>query len=237
MQRRKARDEASLGILMVKSAFRRYRGDIGNALTFSFPVHYRIVEEALPTRMTELHKASLLAPFLRAADELVEAGVDGITTTCGFLSLYQQELADHCPVPVASSSLLQVPLVERMLAKTSRVGILTFDAEALKGPYLEAVGVAEDTPIAGMAPSSNFVRWIREGDNAITFETLRKEVLALAASLLEKHPEVGAIVSECTNLAPFTYDIRKSLAIPVYDVISLVKLFHAGLQPPRYENP
>lgn len=227
----------SIGILMVNSRFRRYLGDVGNALTFSFPVQYRIVEEAVPRRVTELHRASLLEPFKHAADELIDAGVDGIATTCGFLSIYQQELANHCRVPVATSSLLQVPLVERMLPSSKRVGILTYDGQALRGPYLEAVGVAEDTPIVGMPPSSDFVRWIREGDKGPSFATLRAEAVAAAVSLCARHPEVGAIVSECTNLAPFTRDIQKAVGLPVFDAVSMINLFHAGLRPPRYENP
>ncbi len=226
----------SIGILMVKSHFRRYLGDVGNALTWSFPVQYRIVEDAIPSRMTDLHNASLLEPFKRAADELIEAGVDGITTTCGFLSIYQRELADHCPVPVATSSLLQVPMVERMLPTGKRVGILTYNGDVLNGPYLDAVGIAQDTPVVGMPQTSNFVRWIKEGDNSVTFETLREEVVATAESLIAKHPEVGAIVNECTNLAPFTRDIQKRLGIPVYDVVTMINLFHAGLCPPRYDN-
>lgn len=226
----------SIGILMVNSSFTRYLGDVGNALSFDFPVQYRIVKDAIPERMTDLHNASLLEPFKRAADELIEAGVDGITTTCGFLSIYQRELADHCSVPVATSSLLQVPMVERMLPTDKRVGILTYNGEVLNGPYLEAVGIAQDTPVGGMPQNSNFVRWIKQGDNSVTFETLREEVVETARSLVEQHPEIGAIVNECTNLAPFTHDIHKALGMPVYDVISMINLFHAGLRPPRYDN-
>lgn len=237
MQRKKTFYGVTIGILMVKSSFRRYLGNVGNALTFPFPVQYRIVEEALPARMTTLHRSSVLEPCKRAADELIEAGVDGITTTCGFLSLYQEELAAHCRVPVATSSLLQVPLVERLLPAGKRVGILTFDGEALKGPYLDAVGVPQDTPLYGMPRTSSFRRWIGEGDNSITFPTLREEVVAAARGLLAHHPEVGAIVSECTNLAPFSHDIHKALGVPVFDIVSMINLFHAGLSPPRYENP
>jgi len=237
MQRKKTYYGVTVGILMVKSTFRRYLGDVGNAETFSFPVQYRIVEDAVPARMTDLHNSSLLEPFKRAADELIEAGVDGITTTCGFLSIYQRELADHCSVPVATSSLLLVPTVERMLPTGKRVGILTYNGEVLNGPYLDAVGIAQDTPVVGVPQTSNFVRWIKEGDNSVTYETLREEVVATARSLVERHPDVGAIVNECTNLAPFTHDIQKTLGIPVYDVISMINLFQAGLRPPRYENP
>lgn len=226
----------SVGILMVKSTFRRYHGDVGNACTFDFPVQYRIVEDAVPSRMTELHSSSLLEPFKRAADELIEAGVDGITTTCGFLSIYQRELADHCGVPVATSSLLQVPMVERMLPTGKRVGILTYNGDVLNGPYLDAVGIAQDTPVVGLPQDSNFVRWIKQGDNSVTFDTLRKEVVAAAESLLAKHPDVGAIVNECTNLAPFTRDIHERLGVPVFDVITMINSFHAAICPPRYRS-
>lgn len=237
MERKKTYYGVSIGILMVKSSFCRFRGDVGNAQTFPFPVQYRIVEEAVPARITELHHISLLEPFKRAADELVEGGVDGIATTCGFLSIYQRELADHCGVPVATSSLLQVPMVERMLPSNKRVGILTYDGQALKGPYLEAVGILPDTPIVGMPRSSHFVRSIREGNNSVSFATLQQEVVAAAVSLYEKHPQVGAIVCECTNLAPFSNDIHRTLGLPVFDAVSMINQFHAGLCPPRFENP
>jgi hypothetical protein len=226
----------SVGILMVKSHFRRYHGDVGNAHTWNFPVQYRIVEDAVPARMTDLHNSSLLEPFKRAADELIAAGVDGITTTCGFLSIYQRELADHCSVPVATSALLQVPMVERMLPTGKRVGILTYNGDVLNGPYFDAVGIAQDTPVVGMPQTSNFVRWIKEGDNSVTFDMLREEVVAAAESMLKKHPDVGAIVSECTNLAPFTRDIHKRLGIPVYDVVTMINAFQASICPPVYIN-
>ncbi|MGJ7524600.1 aspartate/glutamate racemase family protein [Variovorax sp. GB1P17] len=233
-ERKKTYYGVSVGILMVKTTFRRYLGDIGHAGTWPFPVQYRIVEEALPAKMTELHSASLLEPFKRAARELVEAGVDGITTTCGFLSIYQQELADYCGVPVATSSLLQVPMVQRLIASNRQVGILTYNSDALSGPYLSAVGIAADTPVYGMPQSSEFVRSIKEGDDRVPYATLREEVLALAGRMIQENPRIGAIVSECTNLAPFTADIQERFGVPVYDTVSLVNWFHAGLRPRRY---
>ena len=237
-KRKKTYYGVALGILMVKSSFRRFPGDIGNAQTWPFPVQYRIVEEAVPSRMTEMHDHSLLEYFKRAARELVEAGVDGITTTCGFLSLYQRELADWCGVPVATSSLLQVPLVSRLIHSSQRVGILTFNSDVLHGPYLDAVGVPADTPVVGMPRDSQFVRSIREGDDTVAYAVLRDEALAAATRLLREHPTVGAIVCECTNLAPFSADIHAALGVPVYDTVSLVHWFHAGLRPRRFSvNP
>jgi hypothetical protein len=219
---------------MVKTHFRRFPGDIGNAETWSFPVQYRIVEESSPDRMTELHQASLLAPFKRAARELIAAGVDGIVTTCGFLSIYQKELADDCGVPVATSSLLQVPLVQRLIPSNKRVGILTYDGAALTGPYLEAAGISPDTPVYGMPRGSEFVRSIREGDANVPFDILKGEVLAVASRMLAENPDIGAIVSECTNLAPFTAAVNDASGLPVFDTVSLVNWFYAGLKPRRF---
>jgi hypothetical protein len=53
--------------------------------------------------------------------KLVRLGADGITTTCGFLSLYQREISAHIGVPVATSSLMQIPLIERVLPPTTGV--------------------------------------------------------------------------------------------------------------------
>jgi hypothetical protein len=224
----------TLGILMLETRFQRFNGDIGNALTWPFPVQYRVVRGAVPDRVTNLRGHELLAPFKEAADDLIAAGVDGITTTCGFLSLYQRELTEHCSVPVATSALLQVPMVQRVLPKGKRVGILTFSAESLTAPYLEAVGVDPTTPVVGLPPESEFQRSIREGDDSVPFDVLREEVLATAERLVKSDSSIGAIVCECTNLTPYSSDMNRLLGIPVFDMVTLVHWFHRGLRPQQF---
>lgn len=235
-ERKKTYYGVSVGILMVRSYFERFLGDIGHAGTWDFPVQYRIVHDAIPARMTDLHNVDLLDKFKAAAQELIDAGVDGITTTCGFLSIYQRELAEFCSVPVATSALLQVPMVERLIPASKRVGVLTYNAASLSGRYFEGVGVAADTPVVGMPQDSEFVRSIRDGDNSVPFDTLRAEVLEAAGRLLREHPDIGAIVSECTNLTPYSADIADKFGVPVYDAVSLVNWFHAGLRPRRFRQ-
>ena len=90
-----------IGILMLDSKFERFNGDIGNAQTWPFPVQYKIVRGAVPNKVVDtLNNRHLFQLFADAADELIREGVEGITTTCGFLALYQQELAVHCSVPM-----------------------------------------------------------------------------------------------------------------------------------------
>ena len=129
---------ARVGILMLDTRFPRIPGDMGNAATWPFPVLYKVVPGASPRRVVHDKAAGLLDSFLDAAEELVRRGADGITTTCGFLSLFQREIAEHVGVPVATSSLMQIPLIERVLPPGKRVGILTVSAANLTGEHLLA---------------------------------------------------------------------------------------------------
>lgn len=224
----------TIGVLMVETYFRRFVGDIGNAETWPFPVQYKVVHGAKPSMMGKLQDNDLLEPFKKAAMELIEGGCTAITTTCGFLAYYQKDLAAALPVPVATSALLQVPLVERLLHPSKKVAILTYSAENLTGPYLEAVGVDPTCPVYGMDPNSEFVRSIRDGDPSVPYEVWEREVLEAAARLRAGEPDLGAIVLECTNLTPFAAQIAEATGVPVYDNISLVKWFHAGMNPTHY---
>lgn len=224
----------SIGILMLDTAFERFNGDVGNARTWPFPVQYRVVKGASPDRVTGARDLSLLPAFKAAADDLIAGGVDAITTTCGFLALYQKELAAHCAVAVATSALLQVPMVARILPAGRHPAILTFSAEDLTRRHLEAVGVDPTTPIFGMPANSQFQRSIRTGDRSVDFATLRGEVLDAAAGMLQKDPGIGAIIAECTNLTPYSRDIRKLLGVPVFDAVSLVHWLHRSLEPQHF---
>ena len=93
---------APLGILMLEARFPRIPGDMGNATTWPFPVLYRVIRGATPERVVLNAAAGLLGDFLAAAAELVADGAEAITTNCGFLSLFQVELAAHVRVPVAT---------------------------------------------------------------------------------------------------------------------------------------
>ena len=224
----------SIGILMLETHFERFVGDVGNARTWPFPVQYRIVAGATPDRVTRPEGPDMLEAFAAAADDLAAAGVDGIATTCGFLALYQPELTRRCAVPIATSALLQVPMVARILPKGRRPAILTFSAEGLTPAHLEAVGVDPTTPIVGMPPTSEFQRAIRQGDPTVPFETLRAEVLKAAGEAARAGPGIGALVLECTNLTPWSRDIARATGLPVFDVVSLVHWLHRSLAPERF---
>ena len=137
---------------------------MGNALTWPFPVLYRVVRGATPERVVLQGAHGLLPDFLAAAADLVDLGAEAITTNCGFLSLFQRELAAHVRVPVATSALIQVPWVLATLPPGKRVGVITVSAGSLTPRHLEAAGVPLDVPFTGTESGREFFRVLIKGE-------------------------------------------------------------------------
>lgn len=230
------KERARLGILMLQTRFPRIPGDIGNPATWPFPVSYRVVMGATAQRVVREQAAGLLDVFCDAAAELVAEGVSGITTTCGFLALFQDELAQRCGVPVASSSLMQVPFIARMLGPDKRVGILTISAETLSPEHLVAAGVPPGTPVAGTEHGRELSRVILNDEPTLDVQAAELDILDAGARLVKDNPDVGAIVLECTNMAPYARALRNACNCPVFDIYSFISWFHAGLQPRDFRS-
>ena len=223
---------APLGILMLEARFPRIPGDMGNALTWPFPVLYRVVKGASPERVVLQGAAGLLPDFLEAAAELVAFGAEAITTNCGFLSLFQRELAAHVKVPVATSSLMQVPWVQATLPSGKRVGVITVSAQSLTPRHMIAAGVPTDTPVVGTEDGVEFFRVLILGEKQdLDVALALRDILDAGQTLIQRHPDVGAIVLECTNMPPYAHALRTALGIPVYDIYSLITWLHAGIRP------
>ena len=228
---------AALGILMLETRFPRIPGDMGNALTWPFPVLYRVVRGASPDRVVKRRAEGLLEPFIAAARDLVDQGADGITTNCGFLSLYQRELASAVAVPVATSSLMQAPFIERLLPPGKRVGILTVSKDSLTPAHLDAAGVARDTPVVGTETGSEFTRVLLGDELELDVAAAQADVLEAGDKLVSSHPETGAILLECTNMCPYARALAERVKRPVFDIYSFMTWFHAGLRPRNFGPP
>ncbi len=223
---------APLGILMLEARFPRIPGDMGNATTWPFPVLYRIVKGATPDSVVLKGAAGLLPNFVEAAQELVGHGAEAITTNCGFLSLFQKELMVAVKVPVATSSLMQVPWVQATLPPGKRVGVITVSATSLTPRHLEAAGVPLDTPLVGTENGKEFFRvLIKAEKDDMDIAQAERDVVEAGKELMARHPEVGAVVLECTNMPPYAAALQAEIGLPVYDIYSMITWFHAGLRP------
>lgn len=223
---------APLGILMLDARFPRIPGDMGNGTTWPFPVLYKVVRGASPEKVVLRGAAGLLPDFVAAARELVELGAEAITTNCGFLALYQKELALAVAVPVATSSLMQVPWVQATLPPGRRVGVVTVSRKSLTAAHLESVGVPADVPLAGTETGREFFRVLITAEkDDMDVDLARQDVVEAGRGLVARHPEVGAIVLECTNMPPYAAALQQAVGLPVYDIYTMINWFHGGLRP------
>ncbi len=215
-----------LGILMLDTRFPRIEGDIGNASSFDYPVIFQRLEGIGPSDAVAAHpdRPRVMAALAANAQKLAAAGAVGISTSCGFLALFQQELASVSPVPVATSALLLIPTLP---GRT--VGVITASARNLTPAHLGAVGAPADTPIEGMPEGGAFAATFLENGPTLDREAVETEAIAAGRSLLAKHPEVDAIVLECTNLPPYSTALKRALGVPVYDVLDLLRDFRKRL--------
>ena len=225
---------AAIGILMLEARFPRIPGDMGNARSWPFPVLYKVVRGASPDRVVRRSADGLRDRFVAAARELAADGADGITTNCGFLSLFQRELADAAGIPVAASSLMQVEMVNRLLPAGRKAGILTISASTLSERHLREANVPAATPVGTTEGGREFTRVILENEMEMDVEIARRDNVEAARELVSGHPAIGALVLECTNMTPFAPDIGQAVGLPVFSMVSFVNWFQSSLQPRVY---
>jgi len=198
-------------------------GNIAHPGTFEFPVRYLRVEGAFFETVVVRPSPVVRDAMIEAARELERDGVRAIATGCGFNALFQRELADCVAVPVFASSLLQVPMVHRMLRKDQSIGIVTADGSLLSAAHLESVGITPEIPhtIAGIEGSGEFSKIRNDPRAELDGEKMEREIVEVALTLVGAHPETGAIVLECTDLPPFAAAIRRATGLPVFDIVTM----------------
>ena len=215
-----------LGILMLDTRFPRIVGDIGNAASFDFPVIFRRLEGIGSADAVTTHpdRPRVLAALRANAEALAAQGAVGVTTSCGFLALYQDDLAAVSPVPVATSALLHIKAL-----KGRRVGVITASAGNLTPAHFAAVGAPEDTPFVGLPEDSSFAATFLRNGLTLDREQVEREAVAAGRDLVARHPGVDTVVLECTNLPPYKPALERALGLPVLDVLDLLRGFYAGL--------
>jgi hypothetical protein len=186
------------------------------------------------------HRADLLEAFASAATELTAQGVRLVTTTAGFFALYQRELqARVAGAVVLTSGLLQVPWLASLLAPGRRVGILTMEARSLTADHLRACGIDAATPIAvqGLETVGGYSNSVFVGDaSELDRARVEAEHVEAARLLCSRHPDVAVIVLQSNAMPPYAAAIARATGLPVYDLVTLVRWYYAGLHQMPFER-
>jgi hypothetical protein len=219
----------TIGILILDAAYPCIPGNVGNASTFSFPVRYQEVEGASIDRLLNQRDPALAVPFVEAAKRLRDRGVRAVTGACGFMALFQQQVAQALDIPVFLSSLLQIPFIFQITGKP--IGIITANASCLTPQHFQGCQIPPDIPlvIAGMEHQSEFREAILEEKGTLDSFKIESEVVQVATKLVSQTPDIGAILLECSDLPPYAHAIQAATGLPVFDFITMIEYVHRSL--------
>ena len=228
-----------IGILMLDTRFPRIPGDIGNAKTYpGIGVRYKFVKNAQASRiMGQSPDPELLEPFIEAARELEAEGCRAITTSCGFLAKFQKELAAAVNIPVFSSGIMLAHLAKQMIGPGKKVAVFTERAWNITEEHFTSLGFTSEEAgivVVGMLEGSRFPALFIDGGIEEDLEVLQDCMREITERCMREHPDVGAIVFECTNFGPFTKLVHDIAKVPVFGVNLLVQMMAAAVDPPTY---
>ncbi|MBC2711443.1 MAG: aspartate/glutamate racemase family protein [Desulfosarcina sp.] len=196
----------SIGVLILDASYPCIPGNVGNASTFDFPVRYEKVKGASIDRLLNQQDATLATPFIDAARNLQHSGVKAITGACGFMALFQQEVA-------------------------ASVDIITANASCLTEKHFENAGILKDCPIAitGMESQPEFKSAILEEKGTLDTVKIENEVIGVAQQLAKDNPDIGSILLECSDLPPYAAAVQGAVNLPVFDFITMINYIHSSL--------
>lgn len=211
-------------------------GNICHEATFDFPILYQRVKGAHYETVVKHPSQEVLTNMIAVAQEMEKNGVRAIMGNCGFNAIFQTALADAVKIPLFSSSLLQVPMVLKMLAKEQKIGILTADKACLTDQHFSSVGIHNLSRICieGIENTSEFSKIRKDSNASFNDEKFREEVIEVATNLLKTNPDIGAIVLECTDLPPLAGEMRRLFGLPVFDIVTLAHFIYESLEGNRY---
>ncbi len=225
----------AIGILLLDTFTPFIEGDVGNAGTYSFPVRYRTIP-GLTVKRIFSKDLSFREEMLAAGRALVGQGVRAITGDCGFMAIYQRYLADRLEVPVFLSSLLQLPFIASVLSSECRVGILTANEAVLDSELLSALGIAasERYVIAGLQDYPRFCSAIIDEEGQLDSEAVEAEMVVAAQRLVQREPQIGALVLECSVMPPYAAAVAAATGLPVFDYVTMIEYVHSAVVKRRY---
>ncbi len=200
-------------------------GNSTNLKSYPFPVKLVHVEGANVETIITHPSKEVLARMIKIAKTLAaEDGIQAISTSCGFNAIFQKELAEALDIPVFTSALLMVPFVQNMIGKDKTVGVITANKSALTKEHFHACGITDDmhVEVMGLENAKEWSKIFDRPDEKFDIEAVSKEIMGVAENGVAQHPEIGAIVLECTDLPPYAERIREAVNLPVFDYSSMM---------------
>ena len=220
----------AIGILMFDD--RRYPmapGNVGNASSYDYPVRLKVVKGLTwyPPHADQWGdpRPQEVDLLVAAARELEQEGVRAIVTCCGFFSTVQDVLAAAVSVPVFTSPLILLPMLQRMISPSRSIGVFTASKSHLDDSFFRAAGVDDMSRIQvfGAEASSEFMATHLGGTRIeLDVSLLEQQLVDIAGSFADANPGLGMILLECTTFPTFAAAIQQRVGLPVVDYIGFM---------------
>lgn len=227
-----------IGILLIDCRTPFIPGDVGNASSYRYPVLYRSIPDVTLQRLIDEGDLSLTGKVIETAQRLEAEGVKAITSDCGYMLHFQQQVAGAVRIPVMLSSLLQLPFIASMLNPDQTVGIVCANRQRLTPELLHiaAPGLQGRIRIAGLEHCPNFRGPILDETDTLDSDAVQMEVVAAAKSLCDNCPEIGALLLECSNLPPYAHAVQAVTRRPVFDFLTMIDHVQAACRRRPYQG-
>ncbi|MDX8533278.1 aspartate/glutamate racemase family protein [Mesorhizobium sp. VK25A] len=227
-----------IGILLIACSNPFPPGDVGNASSYRYPVLYETIRSVTIGSLINEGDRSMAGDVIAAALRLQDMGVKAITSDCGYMLHFQDEVAAALKVPVMLSSLLQLPLIASTLAPHASVGIICANASRLTQPLLSLAypNPTRAVHIVGMEDAPAFRSAILDEEGALDTDAVEAEIVERAKDLVAQHPEVGAILLECSNLPPYAAAVQRATGRHVFDFLTMIDFFQAAGRRQAYQG-
>jgi Asp/Glu/hydantoin racemase len=212
-------------------------GNVVNACTYDFPVRMMAVPNLNNQRLFDADP-TIANDLIDVARHMVEKeGCRAICSACGFFGNFHAQVADAVDVPVALSSMVQIPWIRSTLKQGQKIGIMCANGKAVTSDLLDACRIDDHSNLVvkDLLPTKHFsavVTMTGHFDNG----KARQEVVQAAKELVASDPAIGAILLECSDLPPYASDVQRAVGLPVFDFITLIKWLHNSTTQRPYQG-
>ncbi|WP_404926411.1 hypothetical protein [Mesorhizobium sp. ORM16] len=200
-------------------------GSLFNPATFDFPLILETAAGAWADRVIS-GDPLLESAYVAAARRLVDRGAIAIVGDCGFTIRYQAAIAAAVDVPVAMSSLLLVPMLLRQLPPKGKLAILTADSTNCSEDLFGVDDPAQRARvvIGGVEGGVMWQNATKRPYKNTSVPEIEADVATCVTRLRNAHPDIAAILFECTGFPMVTPAIRRLTGLPIYDTATVFRM-------------
>lgn len=227
-----------IGIIYIEEVYYpMLPGNVVNGYTYHYPVRLKAVKGLDVPNLFKMGE-SVYENIMEACLELEKEGVRAISSACGFFGNYHAKVAEQLSIPVALSSLVQIPWIAALLKPTQTIGVITADKSSFSAHLLDSCLVPDSLKgrlVVKDAKQTKEFSCVIEQRGSWDNTVAQEEIVKLGREIVNEHPETGAILLECSDMPPYAYAVQEATGLPVFDFITLINWLEDSVcQKPYY---